>query len=184
LEVVPCTVAPKESVPLVIDDAVKGDTVTEVTPEPDGWPAAATVTVAVADFVGSATLVAVIVIVPPLAGAVKTPALVIVPVEAIQVTELFVVVPWIAAVNWALAPAATEVAAGETTTELTAFGAIALPMPTHPEMPRTVEARKATNTRTLIVRRRFILLSFFPKLILFRALRPVRQPQRGVFRRG
>ena len=88
-EAPPCTVALNGSVPPVTDDAVEGDTVTEVT-----WPEAAeTVTVAVADFVGSATLVAIIVLVPPVAGAVKIPVLEIDPIEAVQVTALFVVVP-------------------------------------------------------------------------------------------
>jgi hypothetical protein len=81
-------------VPLVTDEAVVGHKVTEVTPVLDGWPDPVdTVTVAVADFVGSATLVAVIVPVPRVAGAVNTPALVIAPIEADHVTELFVVVP-------------------------------------------------------------------------------------------
>jgi hypothetical protein len=81
-------------VPLVTEEAVVGDTVTEVTPALDDWPDPVDiVTVAVADLVGSATLVAVIVPVPRAAGAVNIPALVIAPIEADHVTELFVVVP-------------------------------------------------------------------------------------------
>ena len=90
-EAVPCTVALNGSVPPVTDDAVTGDTVTEVTPDEPEAPE--TVTVAVADFVGSATLVAIIVLVPPVAGAVKMPVLEIDPIEAVHVTALFVVDP-------------------------------------------------------------------------------------------
>ena len=72
-DVVPATVALNCSVPPVIDEAVPGSTVTLVTPgepTPGGGVAPATATVAVADFVGSATLVAVTVSAPALAGAV------------------------------------------------------------------------------------------------------------------
>jgi len=74
----------------VIEDAGSGDTVTEVTPDGD---ATATETVAVADFVGSATLVAVTFPTPPAAGAVKTPAVEMDPIEAVHVTAVFVVAP-------------------------------------------------------------------------------------------
>jgi hypothetical protein len=68
-ELVPCTLAVNCSVPPVAADVEAGDTVTEVTVG-FGGSAAVTVTVAEADFVGSATLVAVTVAVPALAGAV------------------------------------------------------------------------------------------------------------------
>ena len=91
--------------PPVIEEAVPGFTVTELTTDPDadgagaGVEAAAIDTVAVADFVGSATLVAIIVPTPPDVGAVKTPDAVIVPIVVDQVTVSFVVAPWIEAVN-------------------------------------------------------------------------------------
>jgi hypothetical protein len=93
-DAVPCTAALNCSVPPVTDEPAVGDTVTEVTPVMDDGPDPVdTVTVAVADLVGSATLVAVIVPVPCIAGAVNIPALVIAPIEADHLTELFVVVP-------------------------------------------------------------------------------------------
>jgi hypothetical protein len=95
IDVVPCTVAVNGNVPPGIEDAAAGVTVTEVTSDPDapGVAALAIDTVAVADFVGSATLVAMIFPVPPAAGAVKTPAVLIVPIEAAHVTDSFVVAP-------------------------------------------------------------------------------------------
>ena len=88
------------SVPPVIDEAGEGNTVTALTAEPGDWlEAAAMVTIAVADFVGSATLVAVIVPRPPVGGAVNTPAVLIVPIEVAQVTPSLAVVPCTAAVN-------------------------------------------------------------------------------------
>jgi len=67
--------------------AVVGETAMELT---DG---AVTLTVAVAVFVGSAKLVTVIVAVPGVAPAVKTPAELIVPELADQAMDLFVTVP-------------------------------------------------------------------------------------------
>lgn len=120
-EVVPATVALNGSVPPVTDEAVPGVIVTPVTPDPVcggvAW-APATVTVAVADFVGSATLVATIVPMP-LTGAVKTPVAEIVPIEAAQVTASFVVAPWIAAVNWTFALGAGVATGGDTTIDAT-----------------------------------------------------------------
>ena len=93
-EVVPATVALNWSVPPVADEAVPGVTVTAVTPDPEaGGVAPATATVAVADFVGSATLVATIVPMPFTGGAVKTPVAEMVPIDAAQVTASFVVAP-------------------------------------------------------------------------------------------
>src|SRR5580704_15014504 len=109
------------SVPPVIEEAVAGDTVTAVTPEPDGvLEPPATDTVAVADFVGSATLVAVIFPTAPVVGAVNTPAAEIVPIVAAQVTESFVVVPCAPAVNCTVALGAGVATAGDTTTAVTA----------------------------------------------------------------
>jgi hypothetical protein len=65
----PATLALKVSVPPVADDAVEGDTVTDVTAG-GGGGTAVTVTLAVSDLVGSATLVAITVSFPALAGAV------------------------------------------------------------------------------------------------------------------
>jgi hypothetical protein len=92
-EVVPATVALNWSVPPVTDEAVPGVTVTAVTPDAVGPVEPATDTVAVADFVGSATLVATIVPTPLVGGAVKTPAAEMVPIDAAQVTVSFVVAP-------------------------------------------------------------------------------------------
>jgi len=69
--------------------------------------------------VGSATLVAVILPLPPVAGAVNTPAVVIDPIVAAHVTDSLVVDPWIAAVNWTFALGAGEATAGEIVIELT-----------------------------------------------------------------
>jgi hypothetical protein len=87
---------------------------------------AATVTVVVADFVVSATLVAVTVTFPAVAGAVKRPLAVIVPPVADQVTDLLVTVPSTVPVNCWVAPVRMEGAAGEMETELTTGGAGAL----------------------------------------------------------
>ena len=84
---VPCTVAVNCCVASVRMLAVAGVTETEVT------IGALTVTDADAVLVGSATLVAVTITVPPLAGAVSKPALVIEPPEVDHVTALFVTVP-------------------------------------------------------------------------------------------
>jgi hypothetical protein len=87
---------------------------------------AATVTVVVADFVVSATLVAVTVTFPAAAGAVKRPLAVIVPPVADQVTDLSVTVPCTFAVNCCVAPVRMDGAAGEIEMELTTGGAGAL----------------------------------------------------------
>jgi len=79
------------ALPLVLKDVVAGLTVTLVTVADE--LAAVTLTLAVADLVVSATLVAVTVSVPAFAGAVYCPADVIVPSCAFQVTFVFVVVP-------------------------------------------------------------------------------------------
>lgn len=76
-----CSVAP------VWTDAVVG--VMEI----EDTLGAAKVIVAVADFVLSAALVAVIVAVPAVVGAVKRPLELIVPEEVFQVTDLLEVVP-------------------------------------------------------------------------------------------
>ena len=93
-DVLPATEALNWSAPPVTDEAVRGVTVTPVTPDPDGGGvASATATVAVADFVGSATLVATIIPIPLTGGAVKAPVAEMVPIEAAQVTASFVVAP-------------------------------------------------------------------------------------------
>ena len=71
------------------------------------------------DFDGSATLVAVIVSVPAVAGAVYRPELFIVPSTAFQVTDLFVAVPWTLAVNDSVPDVIEEAVAGEIDTEMT-----------------------------------------------------------------
>jgi hypothetical protein len=120
LEDVPATLPLNCSVPPVTDEAVPGVTVTAVTPDPVvGAVELATATVAVADFVGSATLVATIVPVPLTGGAVKTPVAEMVPIDAAQVTASFVVAPWIAAVNCTFALGAGVATGGDTTIDAT-----------------------------------------------------------------
>ena len=67
-----------------------GETVTEVT-VPLG--VVVTVTVAEADLVGSATLVAVTFPVPELAGALNSPLEEMLPMDAAQLTDSFLVLP-------------------------------------------------------------------------------------------
>jgi molybdopterin biosynthesis enzyme MoaB len=93
LVTVPWTVALNCSVPPVATDAVVGEMVMEFT------TGAATVIVAVADFVLSAVLVTVIVAVPADVEAVKRPVELIVPEEVFQVTDLLEVVPWMEALS-------------------------------------------------------------------------------------
>src|SRR5215468_7083743 len=88
---VPCTVAANCSAPPVVVEPDAGDTVTDVTDGLGG--AAVTVTVADANFVGSALLVAVTVSVPVFEGAVYRPEELTLPSSALQVTALFGVVP-------------------------------------------------------------------------------------------
>jgi hypothetical protein len=114
--VVPPTLAANVSVPPVADDAVAGDTVTDVTV---GAGAAVTVTLDVSDLLPSATLVAVTVSVPAFAGAVYTPPAVIVPSNARHVTALSVVVPATVAANVSLPLTATVTAPGVTVTDVT-----------------------------------------------------------------
>jgi hypothetical protein len=68
---------------------------------------------------GSATLVAVTVDVPALAGAVYTPDAEMLPLEAFQVTDLSVVVPVTVAASWRVSPLVTDGALGVITTEAT-----------------------------------------------------------------
>src|SRR3984957_15167656 len=89
-------------------------------PVTDDTAWAVTFTVADADLVESATLVAVTVSVPAFAGAVYWPAVVIVPSCAFHVTFVFVVVPCTVAANGSV-PLVTEAADdGVTTTAVTA----------------------------------------------------------------
>jgi hypothetical protein len=74
-EAVPATVAANESLPLTMDEAEEGEIVTELTAGSGGGGvggvgAVVTVTVAAADIVESALLVAVILAIPAVAGAV------------------------------------------------------------------------------------------------------------------
>jgi hypothetical protein len=104
--------------PLVFTEAVAGLTETLVTVADAA--VAVTLTVATADLVGSATLVAVTVSVPAFAGAVYWPADEIVPSRAFHVTFVFVVVPCTAAWNGSV-PLVTEAADdGVMTTAVTA----------------------------------------------------------------
>ena len=58
-----------------------------------------TVTVVEALLLASALLVAVTVTVPAEDGAVNSPLVLMLPAEAVQVTEVFVVVPWTVSLN-------------------------------------------------------------------------------------
>src|SRR5579863_5854390 len=84
---------------------------------------AVTLTVAVAVFVGSAKLVTVIVAVPAVAPAVKTPAELIVPELADHAMDLFVTVPCTVALNCCVPPDRTVTVLGDTEIEVT-LGAI------------------------------------------------------------
>jgi hypothetical protein len=165
----PWIVALNGTVPAVTDEAVAGDTTTEVTLD---VCSAATVTVAVADFVGFAMLVAIIVPVPALVGAVKTPVLLMVPIEADQATALFVVVPWIAAVNCVLPLRAEEAVVGDIAIEVTPMlGGLAVVTPTHPDTQTSVNAKRLQSANVRFPRStRIIPFSLVPKLSLFRAL--------------
>jgi hypothetical protein len=115
LLVVPCTLAENCTVPSVVTDGELGVILTALT----GGVAAPMVTVPDPDLVASATLVAVTVAVPTVAGAVYSPVELIVPGDAFQLTDLFDALPCTVAVNWAVPPGATEVVAGVTETEVT-----------------------------------------------------------------
>jgi hypothetical protein len=110
---VPWTEALNWTVPPVEAETVAGVTLTEFT------TGAATVIVAVAVFVASAALVAVIVAVPPVAEAVNSPAELIAPEDAFHVTDLFVTVPCTDAVSCSVPLVMTEAVDGETVTEVT-----------------------------------------------------------------
>jgi hypothetical protein len=116
--VVPCTVAAKVSFPLVVVDAEAGEIVTELTIGAGG-AAAVTITLTAADFVASALLVAVIVAVPALAGAIYAPAEVMLPLDAAHVTDLFVVVPCTVAMKVSFPFVVVDAEAGEIVTVLT-----------------------------------------------------------------
>src|SRR5262249_55083073 len=102
----PFTVAANCSVPPTVTDVLVGVMVTELTAGVD------TVTVAVPDFVASAALVAVIVTVAAVAGAVNFPVVSMVPADAFQVTDLSVTVPVTAAVNCCVALVSSDADAG------------------------------------------------------------------------
>ena len=65
----------------------------------------------------SATLVAVTVTVPAVAGALNSPVELTAPDEAFQITEVLVAVPWTVAVSCTVPLVATAAEAGETVTE-------------------------------------------------------------------
>jgi hypothetical protein len=116
-------VAVNGSVPPVTEEADAGETVTEVTDGVGGAGAGVvvTITVAEANLVGSATLVAVTLPVLEFDGAVKSPEDVMLPIDATQLTDSFVVVPCMLALNCILPLGAREAEEGETATEVTPF---------------------------------------------------------------
>jgi hypothetical protein len=81
--------------------------------------AVATVTVELPDLVESATLVAVTVSVPALAGAVYLPVGVMIPSEAFHVTLLLVAVPWTVPANDRVPPGIDFAGEGDTVTDVT-----------------------------------------------------------------
>jgi hypothetical protein len=116
--------------------------------------------------------VAVTVPVPPLAGAVNIPVVVIVPMVAVQVTELPVVAPGIAAVNCVVPLAATAAVAGDTIIEVAAGAVVvddlAAPTPTQPDAQRAADATIHKIAKRRVSRRRFIIrLSLFPRSMFF-----------------
>lgn len=110
---VPDTVAVNCCVPPVRMEAVAGEMLTAFT------TGTVTVTLADADLVLSALLVAVTVSETAVAGAVYSPAAVIAPEAAFHVTDLSVTVPDTVAVNCCVPLVKMEAVAGETLTELT-----------------------------------------------------------------
>jgi hypothetical protein len=152
---VPCTDAANCAVAPVLTEAVTGEIAIEVTVGVAG--AAITVTEVEADFVVSATLVAVTVSVLTADGAAYTPAEVIVPFTAFQVTAVLVVEPWTVAENGIVVPTTAEGDAGEIVTPVT--GAVvaaavpcrgtttglALALVTRVSMPLTVPVELASK---------------------------------------
>jgi hypothetical protein len=116
---VPCTVAVSCKFAPVKIELVAGATATEFT---TGGGGAVTVIVAVADFVGSATLVAVTVALPVLAGAVNNPAAEIDPFDAAHVTAVFVVAPCSVAVKGIVPLTAMLAVVGDTRIDVTCTG--------------------------------------------------------------
>jgi Na+-transporting NADH:ubiquinone oxidoreductase subunit NqrD len=118
----PATLAVNGSVAPVSAEAVAGDTVTAVTVGLGGGLfAGAALTVIVADpaLLGSATLVAVTIDVPAVAGALYTPAVETLPLDARHVTALLVVDPVTLAVNVSVPPTVVDALAGDTFTAVT-----------------------------------------------------------------
>jgi molybdopterin biosynthesis enzyme MoaB len=113
LETLPTTLALNCCVAPVAMLAVVGEMETEFT------TGAATVTTALAVFVGSARLVTVIVAVPGVAAAVKTPEEEIVPELVDQAMDLLLTVPWTVALNCSVPPVATDAVVGEMVMEFT-----------------------------------------------------------------
>ena len=112
---VPRTVAVNCRLLSIFTDVLVGEIVTPVTV----GLGALTVIVADPALLGSATLVAVTIEVPAVAGAVYTPDAEMLPLEACHVTARLVVVPLTVAVSASVFPAVIDALAGETTTELT-----------------------------------------------------------------
>lgn len=112
-----------------------------------------TVTTAEASLVGSATLVAVTVAVPGLAGAVKTPEGLMVPSEAFQVTDLLEV-PRTVAVKGRVPLMSDVEEAGEIVTEipkvvlLGLVGDFPTALPAHPGIQATVATRVTKSSRS------------------------------------
>lgn len=120
LLVVPCTLAENCKVPSVATEGETGVMFTALTAAAE---AALIVTLPDPDLEPSATLVAVTVAVPEVAGAVYSPVELIVPADAFQLTDLFDALPCTVAVNCAVPPVVTEELAGVTETEVTPVAA-------------------------------------------------------------
>jgi hypothetical protein len=115
---VPWTLAVNCKLPPVLAEVETGDTEMEVTVGV-GAGVAVTETVAVANMLESALLVATTVSVPAFAGAVYTPEVEMLPRAARQLTDLSVTVPWTEALNCKALPVFAELEVGETEMEVT-----------------------------------------------------------------
>jgi hypothetical protein len=164
LFVVPDTVAANVTVAFAATEVVAGATFTAVVGLGAGGALVVTTICADADSAGSAMLVAVTVSVPAALGAVYTPAAVILPSFACQVTFLSDVVPATVAANVSLALTLVDADAGVTATAVTGAAELATllePAPAHPLVTRApVKIIPTNSTATLrrLSRKKIILI--------------------------
>jgi hypothetical protein len=136
-------------VPLMAAEVEAGETVRAVTA--GLVDVVVTVTTAEADLVGSATLLAITVAVPGLAGAVYTPEAVMLPRDAVQVTDLLDV-PCTVAVKGRVPPTSELDEVGEIVTEtpevdvLVESGERPAALPAHPGIQAAAAARRTRSS--------------------------------------